>query len=90
MPLTPEQAQKLTNLQQRVLANIAAGKSAHADITEEEVRESLDILRQDRGRALAAGEAKKPRAKKEAKPKASATGSIDDILASKFKGMSFD
>lgn len=86
MPITPEQSQQLTNLQQRILANTAAGKGAHDGITQEELKAALDILRGDRGKALAAGAEKKGKAPGRAKaaPKASAPGkSLDEILAAK-------
>ncbi len=89
MPLTPEDAQKLNNLQQRVLANIAAGRQSNDGITQEEVRESLHLIRQNRTAALAAGEAKKPRAKKEKAP-SEAGKNLDNVLQGKFGGLNLD
>lgn len=89
MPITPEQSQKLTDIHQRVLANVAAGKKPQDGISQDEVKEALDILRSDRSKALAAGEKKAGKAKKEKKPSA-AGQSLDAVLASKFPGMNFD
>lgn len=68
MPITPEESQKLGDLQRRMLANLAAGKPAHDGLTKEEIREGLDFVRSGRAAAVAAGE-KKAKPKKAAAPK---------------------
>lgn len=86
MSLTPEQAQALTELQQRMLANIQLGKEAHDGMTEEDLHRALSFLRQNRAASgAAAGEAskKKAAAKKKAKPSV-------EIDTKFFDGFSFD
>lgn len=90
MPTTPEDAQKLTNLHQRILANVAAGKKPQDGISQDEVREALDIVRADRGKALAAGVEKAPKKGKKAKAPSAGGQSLDAVLAAKFPGMNFD
>jgi len=59
--LTIEEAQMLTDLRSRMLANIQAGKPAFDGLTTEEYRRALDIVRENRSAAAKAGEAKKVR-----------------------------
>jgi hypothetical protein len=71
MNLSPENAQQLTNLQERMLANIAAGKASFDGLTEDQIREGLSFLRQNRAASAslggktkaknASGKAKKPK-----------------------------
>ena len=89
MPLTPEDAQFVTNLQQRVLANVAAGRPTNHDITEDDVRRSLSILRADRSKAVAAGAEKKPRKKKETGP-TQTEQAAEAAISSKFGGLNLD
>lgn len=63
MATTPEQSQKISDLRQRMLENIKEGKPSHHGITEDELRESLGFIRQNRT-APAAAVAKKKRAAK--------------------------
>jgi len=85
MPITPEEAQKLTNLQQRMLANIAKNLPSHEGLTKEEIKEALDFVRSGRNASIAAGAAKekKPR-------KAKASGASLDTVLSKFTNMNLD
>lgn len=62
--LTPEQSQKITDLRRRMYTNVQEGRESHFGLTENEVREALDAVRSSRAQAMAAGEAKKTRAKK--------------------------
>lgn len=88
MPLSPENAQKLTNLQQRILANAAADRPKHAGISKEELKEALDILRGDRAKALQAGVEKAKKGKKEKVVKIGSSGkSLDEILAARGKSL---
>lgn len=68
MNISPEEAQKLTNMQSRMLSNIQAGKPAHEGITEEELSECLSFIRKNRA-ASALDSAAKPKAKRGAKAK---------------------
>jgi hypothetical protein len=92
MPLSPEDSQFLTNLQQRILANTAAGKGAHEGITAEDLKAALDKLRGDRGKALAAGAEKAGKAKPGRKAKEPAKNTsgktLDEILAA--RGVNLD
>lgn len=67
MPITPEDAQKLADLQRRMLANLAAGKPSHADFTQDEIREGLNFIRFGRASAVAAGQEKAAKTRKTAK-----------------------
>jgi hypothetical protein len=87
MPITPEEAQKLSNLQRRMLANIAADKPSHDGLTKEEIKEALDFVRSGRASAVAAGE--KATAKKTRAPKAKSPGTPLD-LSSFAPGVSLD
>lgn len=69
MAITPEESQKLGDLQRRMLANIAANKPAHDGLTKEEIREALDFVRSGRAAAVAAGEKKAKPKKAAAAPK---------------------
>ncbi len=73
MPILPEDAQKLADLQRRMLANIAANKPAHDGLTEDDIREGLNFIRSGRAAAVAAGQEKAARTKKAAKPKSPGT-----------------
>ena len=48
MTISLEQAQRITDLRQQMLRNIALGKPAHDGITPETLQEAIDILRQNR------------------------------------------
>lgn len=56
MPISIEEAQKLTDLRQRMLRNIAAGKPSFEGITEQELSEGLSFLRQNRLKSAEAKE----------------------------------
>lgn len=89
MAITPEQSQQVTNLQRRILANVAQGKPSADGITREELSDALNILRGDRAKSLAGG-ATKPGRKKPA-PSASASDAADSIAAKlKAKGFNLD
>lgn len=87
MPLSPEDSQKLTDLQKRILMNTQAGKSPHEGIERAELTEALTILRSSRATALAAGVAKAPKKAKASKPKMT-SDALDALLAK--KGVSLD
>lgn len=79
--MTPEDSQKITHLQQRILTNLQAGKNAHEGISPEDLAESLAVLRQNRVVASARG-GKAAAAKKGKAPKQSETAA-EAGLASK-------
>jgi hypothetical protein len=87
MPLTPEEAQEISNLHLKVLANVAGGKPPHDGISQDEVKRTLDLLRKDRAAALSAGSAGKPKKSRAAAPKVS---NLNESLASKFPGLNLD
>ena len=58
MPMTPEQAQQLSDLQRRILANTAAGRPSSHGIEKDEIAKAVDILRGDRTSAMASAAAK--------------------------------
>lgn len=87
MPITPEQSQQITNLQQRILRNVAAGKPSSDGIDQSELRAALDILRGDRAKALAAGATKPGR---KATPKKTAVSSESLEARLKAKGFNLD
>ena len=60
MPISPEQAQYLTHLQQKILTNIQEGKPSSEGITKEDIAQGLDFLRSNRQVTLE-GEGAKPR-----------------------------
>lgn len=69
MSVTPEQAQKLTDLRTKILENVQKGLSPNEGLTKEDIREALSYLRQNRSAAQAAGAAKaKGKKAKAAKP----------------------
>jgi hypothetical protein len=89
MPLAPEEAQMMTNLQRRILQNVAAGKPSADGITKEELTASLNLLRGDRAKSLAAGAEKAAKAKKGAKAATpSGPSKLDELL--KARGISLD
>jgi hypothetical protein len=65
--LSPEQNQKLLDLRQRMLANVQAGLPPQHDIGEDEIREGLSFVRQNR--AIPASSRTPPKKKAGAKPK---------------------
>lgn len=87
MPLTPEDSQKLTDLQRRILSNVQANKPPHEGIDRAELTEAITLLRSSRATALAAGVAKAPKKAKTAKPKVT-SDALDALLAS--KGINLD
>lgn len=64
MPITPEDAQKLADLQRRMLTNLAAGKAGHDGFTQDEIREGLNFIRSGRASAVAAGQEKAAKTRK--------------------------
>jgi hypothetical protein len=90
--LTIEQSQAIADLRQRMLNNIAAGKPAHSDISEEELRNSLGWLRQNRATAGSkGGTAKATKGKSSKEP---GDGPVSDeakaSLASKLANLGLD
>jgi hypothetical protein len=88
MTITPEEAQKLSNLSRRMLQNIAEDKPSHEGLTKEEIKEALDFVRSGRAASIAAGEKKAGKAKKPSKAKASSADLEKSLSA--FSGMSLD
>ena len=82
--LSPEQSQKLTDLRQRMLANVSAGKAAHDGITQEEISEGLSFLRQNRAPA------KPPKGEKVPKPPKAAKPGKASVDLSVFENMDLD
>lgn len=67
--ITPEQAQKITDLRSIMLRNIAADKPAHDGIGEDQLREAISFIRSNRnlvGKSL--DKEGKPKKAKAAKP----------------------
>ncbi len=53
--MTPQDAQKLTDLRQKVLANVQAGKPSYEGIDPKELESALSLLRQPRAAGAAEG-----------------------------------
>jgi hypothetical protein len=62
MSILPEEAQKLTDLRCKMLANIRAGKPKHEGLAAEEIKEALGFLRRNRTAAMANAEKKTKKA----------------------------
>lgn len=69
--ITPEAAQKLTDLRSRMLENIKTGKPSHEGITEEDIKIGLSSIRSNRSAAAMSG------GKAASKKKAKAAVAID-------------
>lgn len=80
--LTIEQSQKVADLRLRMLNNISAGKPAHEGITEEELRDSLSWLRQNRATAGAKGGTAKAKARAKASEEPGAGPASPEAVAS--------
>lgn len=66
--LTPEQAQRITDLRTRMYQNVASGLPAQHGISADEIREGLSFLRQNRAGAVAKSTAAKKKAKAASAP----------------------
>ena len=78
---TIEQAQKIADLRQRMLNNIAQNKPAHEGITEEELTIGIELLRQNRAISGAkGGKARAKKAEEASAPTKEATASLDAKL----------
>lgn len=85
MSISPEDAQRLTDLRERMYNNVQKGLPSHAGMTEEDISTGLSLLRSTRSAAAAAGatKAKATKAKGKAASDVMATGpsqSLGDAL----------
>jgi hypothetical protein len=87
--LTIEQAQSIADLRQRMLNNLSQGKPAQEGISQEEIRQGLEWLRQNR--AVAGAKGGKAKAKKsEADLSGPATPEAASSLNDKLKALGLD
>jgi hypothetical protein len=81
MNLTPEQAQKLTDLQRRMLENTRNNRPAAHGISQEELTEGLAFTRMHKASAKAAGDAKSAaKGTKKKKAPAEASAAMSKLL----------
>ena len=62
--LTPEQAQKITDLRSFMLRNVAAGKPSYEGLSEDQLKEALSFVRSNRSASVTAAAKKKDGATK--------------------------
>jgi len=78
MELTPERSQSLRNMQEKILANLAAGRPSNTGISTEELSENLAWMRSHRAPMAAKGG--KASGKSKSKGLEAATNSLDEKL----------
>lgn len=64
MALTIDQAQKLSEMRLRILANVQAGNPAHTGFSKEEITEGLSMIRQGKTASAVAAAEKGKKTKK--------------------------